>query len=179
LTPGADLLRPEPGRPGASGGSRRQTPLDGGTDAPAGTTARRAAAFRKTREAHLTEIAEDYVELIGDLTDEFGEARLTDIADSMAVTQATASKIVSRLKREGLVENRPYRSIFLTEAGRIMAAEARRRHGIVRAFLRALGIDEATAEADSEGIEHHVSAVTLDALAALTERLRRNAPPHP
>lgn len=136
-----------------------------------GMTARRAAAFRKTREAHVTEIAEDYVELIADLTVEFGEARLTDIADNMAVTQATASKIVSRLKREGLVENRPYRSIFLTDAGRTMAEEARRRHQIVLEFLRALGIDDATAEADSEGMEHHVSDVTLDALVALTERL--------
>ena len=29
--------------------------------------ARRAAAFRRMREAHRTEMAEDYVELIGDL----------------------------------------------------------------------------------------------------------------
>jgi DtxR family transcriptional regulator, manganese transport regulator len=142
-----------------------------------GMTARRAAAFRKTREAHVTEIAEDYVELIADLAKEFGEARLTDIADNMAVTQATASKIVSRLKREGLVENRPYRSIFLTEAGRAMADEARRRHRIVLEFLRALGIDDATAEADSEGMEHHVSDVTLDALVALTAKLGRTGDP--
>lgn len=140
-----------------------------------GRTARRAAAFRKTREAHVTEIAEDYVELIADLGQEFGEARLTDIADNMAVTQATASKIVARLKREGLVENRPYRSIFLTDAGRAMADEARRRHQVVIEFLRALGIDDATAEADSEGMEHHVSDVTLDALVALTGRLKNGA----
>jgi DtxR family manganese transport transcriptional regulator len=138
-----------------------------------GNTARRAAAFRKTREAHLTEVAEDYVELIADLTAEFGEARLTDIADNMAVTQATASKIVARLKREGLVENRPYRSIFLTDDGRAMAKEARRRHQIVQEFLRALGVDEATADADSEGMEHHVSEATLTALAALTSDLVR------
>ena len=136
-----------------------------------GMTTRRAAAFRKTREAHVTEVAEDYVELIADLAVEFGEARLTDIADNMAVTQATASKIVSRLKREGLVDSRPYRSIFLTDAGRAMADEARRRHRIVLDFLRALGIDDATAEADSEGMEHHVSDVTLDALVALTAKL--------
>ena len=134
-------------------------------------TARRAAAFRKTREAHQTEVAEDYVELIDDLTADLGEARLTDIASNMDVSQATASKIVSRLKREGLVESRPYRSLFLTEAGRRMAEEARRRHQVVLEFLRALGIDEATAEADSEGMEHHVSDVTLTALTALTRRL--------
>ncbi|MGN6374594.1 MAG: manganese-binding transcriptional regulator MntR [Sphingomonas sp.] len=135
------------------------------------STARRAAAFRRTREAHQTEVAEDYVELIGDLIAERGEARLTDIAETMAVSQATASKIVARLRREGLVVNRPYRAIFLTDAGAAMAEESRRRHRIVFDFLRALGMDEATAEADSEGIEHHVSDPTLAALRRLTARL--------
>jgi DtxR family transcriptional regulator, manganese transport regulator len=137
--------------------------------------ARRAAAFRKTREAHQTEVAEDYVELIGDLIADAGEARLTDIAECMAVTQATASQVVARLKRAGLVDNRRYRAIFLTEAGRRLADEARRRHRVVLDFLLALGLDAATADADSEGIEHHVSEATLAALAALTHRLRAQA----
>ena len=133
---------------------------------------RRAAAFRRTREAHLTEVAEDYVELIGDLIHQHGEARLADITENMAVSQPTVSKIISRLRREGLVVSRPYRAIFLTEAGAAMAAEARRKHVIVADFLRALGLDEATVDADSEGIEHHVSDRTLRALIALTARLQ-------
>jgi DtxR family manganese transport transcriptional regulator len=146
-------------------------------DSPAGITnvERRAAAFRKVREAHQTEMAEDYVELIGDLIAETGEARLTDIAGSMGVAQASASKVVARLKREGLVDSRPYRSIFLTPAGAEMAAESRRRHQVVLDFLLALGLDEATAANDSEGIEHHVSGETLLALAALTKELRARA----
>lgn len=136
---------------------------------------RRAAAFRRTREAHQSEVAEDYVELIGDLIGEQGEARLIDVAENMAVTQATASKIVARLKREGLVESKPYRSLFLTEAGARMAEESRRRHRIVYDFLRALGLDQPTAEADSEGIEHHVSDATLDALQRFTDRFALNA----
>lgn len=141
----------------------------------AGDLERRAAAFRKVREAHQTEMAEDYVELIGDLIAETGEARLTDIAGSMGVAQASASKVVARLKREGLVDGRPYRSIFLTEAGAAMAAESRRRHKVVHDFLLALGLDEATAANDSEGIEHHVSEPTLTALAALTTKLKARA----
>lgn len=138
-------------------------------------TMRRAAAFRRTRAAHLTEVAEDYVELIGDLIHQQGEARLSDIAENMAVSQPTVSKIVARLRREGLVVSRPYRSIFLTEAGAAMAAEARRKHVIVARFLRALGVDEATVDADSEGIEHHVSDRTLDALTELSAALEQQA----
>jgi len=137
------------------------------------TAADRAAAFRKTREAHLTEVSEDYVELIGDLIAEVGEARLTDVAERLGVTQATASKVVARLRRDGLVENKRYRSIFLTEHGRKVADASRERHRIVLEFLLALGVDEAVAHADSEGIEHHVSEVTLVRLRELTVELQR------
>jgi DtxR family transcriptional regulator, manganese transport regulator len=132
----------------------------------------RAAAFRKTREAHLTEVAEDYVELIGDLIAAEGEARLTDIAERLGVSQATASKVIARLRRDGLVENKRYRAIFLTDRGKAIADASRERHRIVFEFLIALGLDEAVAHADSEGIEHHVSEVTLGKLGELTDRLR-------
>ncbi|MFC7497991.1 manganese-binding transcriptional regulator MntR [Enterovirga sp. GCM10030262] len=133
--------------------------------------ARRAAAFRRMREAHRTEMAEDYVELIGDLIAATGEARLTDLAENIGVSHATATKVVQRLQRAGLVQTRPYRSIFLTESGEAIAEASRSRHRAVHDFLRALGIDEMTAEADAEGIEHHVSEQTLAAFIRLTERL--------
>ena len=44
-----------------------------------------------------------------------------------------------------------------------MAEAARRRHQLVRDFLPAIGVSEATAEMDAEGIEHHVSRETLAA----------------
>ena len=135
--------------------------------------ARRAAAFRRMREAHRTEMAEDYVELISDLIAANGEARLADLAVHVGVTSATAAKVVQRLQRAGLVESRPYRSIFLTEGGEAMAEMSRRRHQIVEAFLRALGIDDLTVEADAEGIEHHASEQTLAAFARLTETLTK------
>jgi DtxR family manganese transport transcriptional regulator len=137
--------------------------------------ARRAAAFRRMREAHRTEMAEDYVELISDMILANGEARLADLATHIGVTSATAAKVVQRLRRDGLVESRPYRAIFLTEEGKAIAEMSRRRHLIVQNFLRALGIDEMTAEADAEGIEHHVSDATLAALERLTDQLNSGA----
>lgn len=136
--------------------------------------ARRAAAFRRMREAQRTEVAEDYVELIGDLIAMIGEARLTDLADHLGVSQGTAAKVVQRLQREGLVESLPYRSIFLTERGAEIAAMSRSRHRIVHDFLRALGISESIAEADAEGIEHHVSQETLEAFIRYTDTVGRS-----
>ena len=134
--------------------------------------ARRAAAFRRMRDARSSEVAEDYVELVGDLIAETGSARLTDLADCLGVAPATAAKALQRLQRDGLVETKPYRSIALTPAGETMAAASRERHRIVHEFLIALGVTGETAEADAEGIEHHVSPETLTLFESLTKRLR-------
>lgn len=119
--------------------------------------------FRKARHARRTELIEDYVELISDLVAELGEARQTDIARRLGVAQPTVAKMLTRLADEGLLVKRPYRGAFLTEAGERLAAQSRRRHRIVEAFLRKLGVSSETARLDAEGIEHHVSAETLAA----------------
>ncbi len=50
---------------------------------------------------------------------------------------------------------------------------ARERHGVVRDFLIMLGVDPAIADADAEGIEHHVSDETLDAFREHLRSKRR------
>ena len=127
-----------------------------------GTQARR---FGKTRSAQSTALLEDYAELIADLLTGEGEARPTDIARRFGVSHATAIKTISRLKRAGLATARPYRGVFLTEKGHALADRVRVRHRLVVDLLRALGVPTEAAEADAEGIEHHVSEITLKAFA--------------
>jgi DtxR family manganese transport transcriptional regulator len=135
--------------------------------------AERAERFKRVRDAHQTETAEDYVELIADLIDERGEARLVDLAGCLGVTKPTVAGAIQRLQREGLVSSEPYRSIFLTEKGRGLAQCSRQRHLLVRDFLVALGVDARTADADAEGIEHHVSEATLQAFRRQLQGARR------
>jgi len=122
-----------------------------------------ADGFATVRLAHESEMAEDYVELIAELIENLGEARPVDIAERLGVKPPTVSKNIGRLKKMGLVSRLRYRSVFLTDEGQILAGACRRRHRIVVAFLISLGVDEETAERDAEGIEHHVSDVTLAA----------------
>ena len=126
-----------------------------------------AARFSRQREADRSSLAEDYVELIADLLREEGEARVVDVARRMGVSHPTVIAAVARLVREGLVDTKPYRGLFLTPAGQGVAAAAKARHDLVVRFLLAIGLDLATAEADAEGLEHHVSGATLDAFARL------------
>ena len=117
--------------------------------------------FAQVRNARNTEIAEDYTEMIADLIRETGEARAVDLAKHFGVTGPTVNSIIRRLVREGLVESKPYRSIFLTQAGTQLAKDSRDKHRVVRDFLIAIGVDIDVAEQDAEGVEHHVSEETL------------------
>jgi DtxR family manganese transport transcriptional regulator len=130
----------------------------------------RAEVFHGVRAARRNELAEDYVELIAELIHTQGEARPVDIATKMGVTAPTVAKTLDRLARDGLITRAKYRSVFLTEAGRALAKECRRRHEIVLRFLMSLGLDTETAERDAEGIEHHVSERTLALFAAFANR---------
>ena len=118
--------------------------------------------FKKVRDAHLTENTEDYLELIADLLNLNGEARIVDIAEKLDIAQSTANKTIKRLVKQNYIKKEPYRSIFLTLKGQIIASNSKKRHKIVYQFLKNLGLDHNTASADSEGIEHHVSEKTLN-----------------
>src|ERR1022692_3650827 len=129
-----------------------------------------ARRFGKTRSAQSKALLEDYVELIADLLATGGEARPTDIARRLGVSHATAIKTISRLKREGLATGLPYRGVFLTDTGQALAEKTRARHRIVVNLLVALGVPTEVAEADAEGIEHHVSEATLKAFTLFLQR---------
>ena len=129
-----------------------------------------AARFARTRAAHRDETGEDYVEAIAQLSAaprgagaEPG-ARVKDLAVMMGVSHVTVVRIVSRLKKLGLVETTRGRPVTLTREGELLAARSRERHEVVLGFLRAIGVPEKQAAIDAEGIEHHVSEATLKAM---------------
>jgi predicted transcriptional regulator len=99
------------------------TPIVRRAEMPAEPT--QARRFGKARTAQSGALHEDYVELISDLLANGGEARPTDIARRLGVSHATAIKTIGRLKREGLAVAKPYRGVFLTEAGERLAERVR------------------------------------------------------
>jgi DtxR family manganese transport transcriptional regulator len=127
----------------------------------------------RTRQEHAQETAQDYVEMVAELIDTVGEARVIDLARRLGITHVTVSRTLQRLRRDGFVTFMPYRSIFLTAAGRRLAEETRHRHEVVVEFLQSLGIPAAVANSDAEGIEHHVSRETLEAFEKHLRRARK------
>ncbi len=124
--------------------------------------------FRQVREAHRSELIDDYVELISDLIREVGEARQVDMAARLGVSQPTVAKMLKRLATVGLIEQIPWRGVFLTPEGERLAQASRERHQIVESFLLVLGVSPEIARRDAEGMEHHVSEETLERFRLFT-----------
>lgn len=122
------------------------------------------AYFQRVKEDHQQELAEDYVEEIARMHASLGEARSSDLAERFGVSVAAVSKVIQKLKLQGLVEARPYRGIFLTDLGNQMAEKVALRHDIVFNMLIALGVPNEIAHCDTEGIEHHCSEATVMAM---------------
>ncbi len=133
-----------------------------------------ARSAAKRRADHATENAQDYVELIEEMQREVGAAHVTDIARRLGVSHVTVHKTIKRLKALGLVHAPPYRAVSLTEEGREMARESRLRHEITLRFLRMLGVSEASALNDAEGIEHHVGHELLDRMNFFCDRMEED-----
>ena len=129
-------------------------------------------SFKKVRDAHKSENTEDYLEIIADLLNTHGEARIVDIANKLDIAQSTANKTIQRLQNQGFVKKEPYRSIFLTLKGQEVASFSKKRHIIVLSFLKNLGLDTKTAETDAEGIEHHVSYKTLKKMEQFNKKIK-------
>jgi DtxR family manganese transport transcriptional regulator len=110
------------------------------------------------------------VEAVADFLELQELCRVTDLARRFAVSHVTVNRIVERLQKEGLLVTEPYQPIKLTPKGRRLAAQCRERHEVVYRFLLSIGVDEATAAIDAEGIEHHVSPMTLKQFKRLTQQ---------
>jgi len=93
-----------------------------------------------------------------------GEARAIELAQRFGVSQPTVARMLRRLSDAELVVREPYGAIHLTHTGRGLAERSRRRHALVLSFLKALGVSDEIARRDAEGIEHHASAETLEAM---------------
>lgn len=118
---------------------------------------------------------EDYLERIQELIEAKGYARVVDIAGSLGISQASVTNMVKRLDAEGFVRHEKYRGLVLTPEGEVIAKAIARRHRILTGFLNLLGVASAEVEHDVEGMEHHLSLSSLQAIESLCRELSGNS----
>lgn len=86
----------------------------------------------------VSEIAEQYLKIIYNLTEEGGVAKTSDIAKAMEVAPASVTEMVHRLSRQGYVRHERYKGATLTPKGLKVARQVTRKHRLLERFLNDL-----------------------------------------
>ena len=127
----------------------------------------------RPRAPRSSAAVEDYLERILELINTKGYARVVDIAQSLKISQASVTNMIQRMDADGLLKYERYRGMVLTASGEALAKNITRRHRILTDFFRLFGLDDDVIFHDVEGMEHHISPPTLNAIEGLTAQLRK------
>ncbi len=112
----------------------------------------------------IRESAEDYLETMLMLKEEYGYIRSVDIADKLGVKKPSVSVATKRLRENGYITMDKESLITLTESGMKIASSIYERHRLLTKLLINLGVDAETARKDACKIEHDLSAATFEAI---------------
>ncbi|RDW19171.1 transcriptional regulator MntR [Oceanobacillus arenosus] len=117
---------------------------------------------------------EDYIEQIYNLIDKKGYARVSDIAEALAVHPSSVTKMVQKLDKDEYVVYEKYRGFVLTEKGKKVGEKLVFRHELLEEFLKIIGVDDENIYEDVEGIEHHLSWNSIDRIGDLVKYFQTN-----
>jgi Mn-dependent DtxR family transcriptional regulator len=112
---------------------------------------------------------EDYIEQIYNLIEEKGYARVSDIAEALAVHPSSVTKMVQKLDKDEYLIYEKYRGLVLTAKGKKIGKRLVYRHELLEQFLRIIGVEEDKIYNDVEGIEHHLSWNAIDRIGDLVQ----------
>lgn len=107
---------------------------------------------------------EDYLEIIYALVQQKGYATSVDITECLNVSAPSVTKMMRRLHSTGYLDYEKYRGVRLTDQGKIVAENIKKKHELLTEFFKLIGVREDIANLDAEGIEHHLHAETLEKL---------------
>ncbi len=118
----------------------------------------------------LSQAVEDYLKTIYKLESEEKGASTTRVADSLDVSSASATNMIKRLAKMGLVDYQSYKGANLTEAGRKIALEIIRHHRLLELYLlEVMGYSWDEVHDEAEKLEHHISEQFEDKIAELLD----------
>lgn len=112
---------------------------------------------------------EDYIEQIYMLIEDKGYARVSDIAEALAVHPSSVTKMVQKLDKDEYLIYEKYRGLILTSKGKKIGKRLVDRHELLEQFLKIIGVDEDKIYNDVEGIEHHLSWNAIDRIGDLVQ----------
>lgn len=112
---------------------------------------------------------EDYVELIYIIQKEKKIVHTNDIAFALDINPASVTEIFQKLSDEGYINYEKYSGVKLTEKGRKIGMDIKKKHDTLKSFLMLLGVDDKISDEDACKIEHNVNKKTMDKLRKFVE----------
>lgn len=107
---------------------------------------------------------EEYIEIIHAIEIREGRATTGQIASDMGVKPSSATEMLRKLQKEGLLQYETYAGATLTDSGRRLALKLFSKHRAIADFLELIGVDRLVAERDACQIEHHAGHETIKKL---------------
>ena len=106
----------------------------------------------------VSESAQDYLKAIWKLQAAHGEATTSALAGELDVSPASATAMLKKLDKLGLVQHEPYHGAQLTPAGERVALEVIRHHRLLELYLaETLGIAVDDVHDEADRLEHALS----------------------
>lgn len=116
----------------------------------------------------LSQAVEDYLKAIYKLEADNGGASTSQIAGALEVSSASATNMIKRLSKMGLVDYQSYKGASLTTSGRKIALEVIRHHRLLELYLlEVMGYSWDEVHDEAEKLEHHISEQFEDKIAEL------------
>ena len=112
----------------------------------------------------MGESGEMYLETILVLGKKQSRVRAVDIAAEMALSKASVSIALGKLKAQECIVVDQSGQIAFTDKGRQIAEKIYERHRVLSSFFTSIGVDEETATEDACRIEHVISDRTFQAM---------------
>jgi DtxR family transcriptional regulator, Mn-dependent transcriptional regulator len=120
-----------------------------------------------------SEIAEEYLEAVYDLTLNGGTAKTNEIADRMQVSPASATEMIQRLSAEGYLYYERYKGASLTDKGEKVARKIKRKHRLLERFLvDVLGAKREEIHDEACRLEHVISDESERRICQMTNNPR-------
>ncbi|MCI0448841.1 MAG: metal-dependent transcriptional regulator [Chlorobi bacterium] len=108
---------------------------------------------------------EDYLKNIYHIQEEGGKANTGNLASILSVSPASVSEMVTKLSKQGWIENEPYHGFKLTGEGEKISIALIRKHRLLEVFLyQNMNYQWDEVHAEAERIEHVVSDKFIDKL---------------
>lgn len=118
----------------------------------------------------LSQAVEDYLKVIYRIELEGNKATTTKVADALDVSSASATNMVKRLSKMGLVDYESYKGASLTKSGRKIALEIIRHHRLLELYLlEVMGYSWDEVHEEAEKLEHHISEQFEEKIAQLLD----------